>query len=109
MKVVKRDLTDQLAALDMLDDLDEDELKPAQRAGLEFLRKNTKIQDRGSLEELTEEFQEIDGLKDKHIIKLLELLPTHIEELDVLFSKERIKLDESQKQQIIDICTSYSE
>jgi len=43
------------------------------------------------------------------LIKLLELLPSDVEELDVLFSKERIKLDDGQKQQIIDICTSYSE
>jgi len=109
MKVVKRDLTDELAALDVLAGIDEDELKPTQRAGLEFLRKNTRIQDRESHQELTDELQEVEGLKDKHIIKLLELLPSDVEELDVLFSKERIKLDDGQKQQIIDICTSYSE
>lgn len=109
MKVVKRDTTDHLEILEILSERDEDELKNTQQAVVEFLRKNTKISDRESLKELVTELEEVESLKQKHILKLLELLPTHVEELDSLFSKERLKLSDAEKEQIIEICSSYSE
>ncbi|MDY6770521.1 MAG: hypothetical protein SV186_01030 [Candidatus Nanohaloarchaea archaeon] len=110
MKIVHSEESDPIEALETLADKeDEGELRHPQQIGLEYLRKNAKIKDRESYEELKDELAEIDSLKEKHIIKILDILPKHEEEVEALFSKERVKLDDEEIQQIIDICSSYEE
>lgn len=87
---------------------DEDSLKPAQKMNLNYLRRNLKVQDEDSFAELQEELGEVDDLKDKHILKLLEILPEHEQEVNTIFSKERIKLDDSDVEQIVEICRSFN-
>ncbi|MFB6182553.1 MAG: hypothetical protein ABEI78_00670, partial [Candidatus Nanohaloarchaea archaeon] len=56
--------------------------------------------------ELYEELNEIEDLKDKHIYKLLEVVPQHESTIEAIFSKERIKLEDSDKDKILEICQS---
>lgn len=111
MKITSRAESDPIEALEVLSEKEDndDEFRHAQQIGLEYLRKNAKIQDRDSFEELKDELSEIESLKPKHIIKILEILPKREQEVKAMFSKERIKLDDSEIGQIIDICTSYME
>ncbi len=111
MKITERAESDPIEALEVLSEKEErdSEFRHAQQIGLEYLRKNAKIRDRDSFEELKEELGEIESLKPKHIIKILEILPEREEEVQAMFSKERIKLDDSEISRIIEICTSYME
>lgn len=108
MRVIERNESDPLEALDVLGERDDASLNHAQQIGLEYLRKNLRIKDRESFEELRKELAEIDSLKDKHVLKLLEILPEHEEEVQAIFSKERVKLDDTEIQDIVDICRSYT-
>lgn len=111
MKIVHSEETDPVEALDTLTNKEDngDEFRHAQQIGLEYLRKNAKIKNRDSFDELLEELHEVESLKDKHIIKLLEILPQREEEVRAMFSKERLKLDDDEVNQIVDICTSYEQ
>ncbi len=86
---------------------DEDDLKPAQQMNLDYLRRNLRIQDEESFGEMQEELGAVDDLKEKHILKLLEILPEHEQEVNTIFSKERLKLDDSDVEQIVEICRSF--
>jgi DNA-directed RNA polymerase subunit F len=108
MKIIDTQTSDPIEALEVLNGLPDDERKHAQEVGAEYLKKNLKIRDRDSFEELKEELSNIDSLKSKHVLKLLEILPNHEEEVEALFSKERVKLDDTEIQQIVDICSSFS-
>ncbi len=107
MKILEKDDSTAVDAFEILSEYDESELNHIQRENLEFLRKNLKIKDKESFEELKKELSEVDSLKEKHVIKLLELLPTHEKEVKTILSKERIKLEDAEVENIIDICQSY--
>ncbi|MCJ7450605.1 MAG: hypothetical protein MUP58_02590 [Candidatus Nanohaloarchaeota archaeon QJJ-9] len=107
MKVLKREHEDPVKALELLSGEDRDSLKQRQKMCLEFLRRNLKIRDRESFDEMKEELSSLDKLKEKHVIKILEALPTHEEEVNALFSKERVKLDDSMREKIIETCKSF--
>ncbi|MCJ7429099.1 MAG: hypothetical protein MUP66_01785 [Candidatus Nanohaloarchaeota archaeon QJJ-5] len=109
MDIVERSYSDGIKARDILSDRDVDELSHAQQIGLEYLRKNMKIADRDSFEELYDELSEVESIKEKHVIKLLELLPTEPEEVETIFSKERVKLEDSDIDRIVEICSSYTD
>ncbi|QKQ98184.1 hypothetical protein GKQ38_01455 [Candidatus Nanohaloarchaea archaeon] len=93
-------------ALNALQERDEEELTHEQKIALENLSRHVKVDDVDTLEELYDEFTEIDDLKDKHIFKLLEVVPQHESTVRSVFSKERIKLDDSQIEDILEICQS---
>jgi len=70
------------------------------------LTRHCKVKDLGTLEELHKELSEIDSLKEKHIFKLLEVVPEHESTVRSAFSKERVKLDDSEIEKILEICQS---
>ena len=107
MKVKSRETSNQVEAFNILSEEDEEKLNHVQKKNLEFFRNNIKIKDMESFEELKEELEEIESLKERHIIKILEILPTHEKEVKTLLSKERIKLEDSEVERITDICSSY--
>lgn len=106
MEVKEEEYVHAVQALEMLEDRDEEELTHEQKIALENLSRHTKIQDLDTLEELRNELSEIESLKEKHIYKLLDVLPQHESTVRSVFSKERIKLDDSEIEDILDICQS---
>lgn len=108
MKIQATAETTPIEALEALAGREEDSMKHFQKAGLEYLRRNLKIQDQDSFNELQSELSEIDSIKSKHVLKLLEILPTHEKEVQAIFSKERVKLNDQDIQRITDICSSFS-
>ncbi|MFB6193314.1 MAG: hypothetical protein ABEK00_03610 [Candidatus Nanohaloarchaea archaeon] len=93
-------------ALQALEDRDEEDLSHEQKIALENLSRHVKVEDLETLEELYGELDEVEDLKDKHIYKLLEVVPQHESTVRAVFSKERVKLDDSQVEQILEICQS---
>jgi DNA-directed RNA polymerase subunit F len=93
-------------ALEALQEKDEDDLSHEQMIALENLTRHTRVKDVDTLEELHDEFSEIEDLKEKHIYKLLELVPQRESTIRSIFSKERVKLDDSQVEEILELCQS---
>lgn len=106
MEIKEEEYVHAVQALEMLEGRDEEDLTHEQKIALENLSRHTKITDLETLEELREELSEIDSLKEKHIYKLLDVVPQHESTVRSVFSKERVKLDDSEIQDILDICQS---
>jgi DNA-directed RNA polymerase subunit F len=106
MEVREEELAFPAEALDLLQGRDEDDLTHEQKIALENLTRHCKVKDLDTLEELYDELSEIDSLKDKHIFKLLEVVPEFESTVRSVFEKERVKLDDGEIQDILDICQS---
>ncbi|WEL23528.1 hypothetical protein [Candidatus Nanohalovita haloferacivicina] len=106
MEIKEEEFVFPIEALEALEERDEEDLSHEQKIALENLSRHVKVDDVDTLKELYEEFTEIEDLKDKHIYKLLEIVPQHESTVRSVFSKERIKLDDSQIEDILEICQS---
>ncbi len=93
--------TEVLSLLEELEDRNE-----AQSRTLEHLKRNLAVQDPDTFEELFKEIAEEDVFRDEHILKILETLPMSEREVNALFSKERIKLDDSDIERVIEFSQS---
>lgn len=106
MEIKEEEHVHAVQALKMLEEREEDNLTHEQKIALENLSRHTKIQDLDTLEELREELSEIESIKEKHIYKLLDAVPKHESTVRAIFSKERVKLEDSEIEEILDICQS---
>jgi len=89
-------------------DEDEEDLNHEQKVALENLTRNIQVEDVETLNELNEELSEIDTLKQKHIYKILEVMPEQPSTVKTMFSKERVKLEDQDVEEILDICAGVS-
>jgi DNA-directed RNA polymerase subunit F len=106
MKVKDEEFVHPVEVREVLEKKEEDDMSHEQAIALENLSRHTKIEDKETLEELHSELSEIEDLKDRHIYKLLQVVPQYESTVEAVFSKERVKLDESQVQNILDIMES---
>ncbi len=106
MRIVEEEYIYPLEALEALNERDEEDLTHEQRIALENLSRHTKVRDLETLEELHSELKELDNIKEKHIYKLLEVVPTEESTVRAIFSKERIKLNDSDIDSILEITNS---
>ena len=106
MEVKNEEYVFPVEVLEVLQERDEEDLGHEQRIALENLTRHTKVKDLESLKELHSELEGVEALKDKHIHKLLELVPQHESTVRSVFSKERVKLEDSDIQDILDITQS---
>ena len=95
-----------IEAREALEATDEEGRTHEQKIALENLTRHTQVEDVGTLEELHEELSEIESLKEKHIYRLLEVMPQYESSLRAVFSDERIRLDDSEFDEILEICKS---
>lgn len=106
MDVKEEEFAYPVEALQVLEQRDEEEMTHEQKIALENLSRHTAVEDIETLEELNEELSGIDSLKQKHVYKLLEVVPEHESTVRAVFSKERVKLDDSEVEEILEICRS---
>jgi DNA-directed RNA polymerase subunit F len=106
MDITEEEFVYPAEALQVLEDTDEDDRSHEQAIALENLTRHIAVRDTGTLEELHEELSEIESLKDKHIYKLLEVMPEHESTVRAIFSKERVRLEDDEIEEILEICTS---
>lgn len=106
MEVKEEEYVYPAEALQVLEETEEEERSHEQAIALENLIRHVAVENVGTLEELHEELSEIESLKEKHIYKLLEVMPEFESTVRSVFSKERVRLDDSDIEKILDICTS---
>ncbi|MFB6199236.1 MAG: hypothetical protein ABEJ83_00020, partial [Candidatus Nanohaloarchaea archaeon] len=106
MEIKEEEYAYPVEALEVLEDKDEESLTHEQKVAFENLSRHTKVRDVETLNELFEEFMEIDSLKEKHVYKLLEVVPKHESTVRSVFSKERVKLEDEEVEQILELCRS---
>lgn len=98
---------DHISPTEVLNRLDgRDDLNTRQRNALEHLKKHVTVEDEDTFDELVEELKEMDMFTEDQIIKILDVLPRHEQEVRTLFSKERIKLEDDDVDSIVDFSQS---
>lgn len=106
MNVEEQEYVYPVEVLEVLQEKDEENLSHEQKIALENLTRHVKVKDLDTLKELYNELSEIESLKEKHIYKLLEVVPKHESTVRAVFEKERVKIEDSEIQDILDICKS---
>lgn len=106
MEIKEEEFVYPAEALELLQERDEEELSHEQKIALEKLSRHTEVKDLDTLSELHSELEEVDDLKDRHIYKVLDVLPRQESTVRAIFSKERVKLDDSDVEDILEITRS---
>ena len=74
-----------------------------QKITLDFMKAYVQLSEK-DVEETKKELKEkLPELKDHHVVMLLNILPETVEDVKILFSKERIELDENKINQILEV------
>lgn len=107
MEILSKKTISPTAVLNRLSD--REDLNSRQRTALEHLQKHVSVDDEETFEELVEELKELDMFTEDQIIKIIDVLPGSEQEVRTLFSKERIKLEDSDIDSIIDFSESVRE
>jgi len=82
------------------------ELTPEQKLSLDHATKFAKI-DAGKARKLTDELCKIDFVTPTIAVKIVDLMPTHVDDVRILFTKERLVLDKKQIEQILKLVEKY--
>ena len=82
------------------------ELSNDQRLALDHAQKLSKL-DLDKARELKEELLKLDFINEQLACKLVDLLPSHSDDIRVLFSKERLVLDKKYIEQILKVVEKY--
>ena len=106
MKIENEEYVYPVEVLEELEEKEEENLTHEQKITLENLKRNVQVDDLETLKELHKELEEIGDLKNKHIYKILELMPEHESTVKTMFSKERLKITDEQVEEILEITTS---
>ncbi|MDY6776946.1 MAG: hypothetical protein SVQ76_02460 [Candidatus Nanohaloarchaea archaeon] len=104
MEIASEDYVSPAEVLERLDGLEE--RNTSQDRALEYMKKHLAVKDPETVEKLLEELEDLESLKRKHRLKIIETLPRSEAEVKALFSKERVKLDDSEVERIIDFSES---
>lgn len=82
------------------------ELTPEQRYALDQVNKNVKVS-APNAQMLVKELRELPFVSEAHAVKIADIMPTHVDDVRVLFAKERSTVDKKQLEQIIKLVEKY--
>ena len=82
------------------------ELSPEQKISLDHATKFSKLT-KPQADKLLQDLKELDFVSDSVAVKIVDLLPTHPEDVRVLFAKERLILDKKQIESLIAIVKKH--
>jgi DNA-directed RNA polymerase subunit F len=82
------------------------ELSPEQKISLDQANKNVKVSAEKA-KKLVKELRELGFVSEAHAAKITDLMPTHIDDIRVLFAKERTAVDKKQLEQVIKVVEEY--
>jgi len=77
-----------------------------QKNALEHLKKFHKLSGKVT-EEMVNELKDIQKLKDRHVISIVNMMPKDLDELRILFANEIITLSEEEKKKILNIVKKF--
>jgi DNA-directed RNA polymerase subunit F len=78
-----------------------------QKNAMEFLKKFSKLSEKKT-SEMFEKLGEISKLKDRHKIMIINMQPSDLDEVRVLFAHEIINLSEDEKKKIISTVKKFA-
>lgn len=78
-----------------------------QRIALDIIHKFTKITEEQGLEMLNRLEEGVPRIKEDNIVKIIDIMPTDKEDLNLIFSKERIILTDDEVNKILEIVDNY--
>ncbi len=84
----------------------EGDLSYEQNITYEYLKKMSKLSDK-KVEELRNALQEIEILKPRHIVKIIDILPDTEEEVKLIFEKETTNLKKDEIAKIVEIVKKF--
>ena len=84
----------------------ERDLTPEQKYALDQVNKNVKVT-ASNAQKLVKELRELPFVSESQAVKVADLMPTHVEDIRVLFAKERSPVDKKQLEQVIKLVEKY--
>jgi DNA-directed RNA polymerase subunit F len=85
---------------------EERELTPEQTLALEHCKRFARI-DSKKVKKLMKELSELGVVSDANAAKICDLMPTHPDDVRVIFAKERTNLDKKDVEKILSIVQKY--
>ncbi|MEM2889819.1 MAG: RNA polymerase Rpb4 family protein [Candidatus Hadarchaeum sp.] len=85
----------------------EGELEYWQRLTYDYAQKFAKVKPKEA-QELMEELLKMDKIKEHLAVAIIDLMPESKEDLELLFSKERVKLEEDEANRVLELVKKYS-
>jgi DNA-directed RNA polymerase subunit F len=82
------------------------ELTPEQRYALDQVNKNVKVS-ASNAQKLVKELRELPFVSEAQAVKVADIMPTHVDDVRVMFAKERSTVDKKQLEQIIKLVEKY--
>jgi DNA-directed RNA polymerase subunit F len=82
------------------------ELTPEQRYALDQVNKNVKVS-ASNAQQLVKELRELPFVSEAQAVKVADIMPTHVDDVRVMFAKERSTVDKKQLEQIIKLVEKY--
>jgi DNA-directed RNA polymerase subunit F len=82
------------------------ELTPEQRYALDQVNKNVKVS-ASNAQMLVKELRELPFVSEAQAVKVADIMPTHVDDVRVMFAKERSTVDKKQLEQIIKLVEKY--
>jgi DNA-directed RNA polymerase subunit F len=82
------------------------ELTPEQRYALDQVNKNVKVS-ASNAQKLVKELRELPFISEAQAVKVADIMPTHVDDVRVMFAKERSTVDKKQLEQIIKLVEKY--
>jgi DNA-directed RNA polymerase subunit F len=82
------------------------QLTPEQKIALDHSTKNLRGTKKKA-EHLIKDLKDISFVSDLTAVKIADMMPTHPEDVRVLFAKERLVLDKKQIEQVIKVVEKY--
>jgi DNA-directed RNA polymerase subunit F len=84
----------------------EGELNYSQRTTYDYAQKVVELNLKKT-QELLAELLKVEGLKESQAVALVDLMPKTVDDINLIFVKERTKLEETQAKQILEIIERY--
>jgi len=92
-------------ALEILEN--QEELEASQRMARDYAQKFSKV-DAEKARKIKEELLKLGKLSDRHAVMIVDLMPEKKMDLELLFAKERVRLEDGDYETILRILQKYS-
>ena len=94
--------------LEILEKEKKGEMEYAQRLAYDYAQKFAEI-DAEKARKMKEELLQIEKLNEQHAVAIIDLLPKRKEDIEVIFQKTRVRLEDSEINKILEIVKKYLE
>ncbi|KAA0006946.1 MAG: RNA polymerase [Thermoplasmata archaeon] len=84
-----------------------EELTHEQKVALRHAEAFARLSVSKTKELIKELLEKVDKIEERHAYKIADLLPTHEEDVKLIFAKERVNLDEEDIRKILEIVGRY--